>query len=339
MRLSDLVGKTPPEPPPPKRPDATPPSPLPTASAPAVPASPVKRSPLEQLYNELLGLMRRLFEQARASQPLDIETAVALVRQLPVLDKGLIEAVLSLVDRHTEENYLYSHGVNVALLAYYLGQRLGQSPEAAQQLALAGLLHDIGMAGEAEQLAASGRKLTKEEWRVMAKHPAAALEHLQGAAALSPEARQAIVTHHEREQGRGYPTGAPQAGSLNELGKILVVCDVYDAVTHPRSYRRRQNPAQGIKLLIEGAGTLYDHRVVRALIAELSLYPPGSMVKLNTNEIGLVEHINLEAPLRPVVSIHYDAEGAALSSPRRVDLIHQPFSYVKEVVTDKEPVA
>jgi HD-GYP domain-containing protein (c-di-GMP phosphodiesterase class II) len=304
----------------------------------ATPAD-VAGTPLERIYDELLVFVRQLFEQARAGQPLDLSAAVPLLQRLPALDQGMVELVSGLINRHTEENYLYSHSVNVALLASYLAQRLNHAPQVAQQLALAGLLHDIGMAGAAEQLAASPRKLTKEEWKVMAKHPEASLERLQHAAVLTPEARQAIVSHHEREQGRGYPTGEPQAATLNEFGKILAVCDVYDAVTHPRSYRRRQNPAQGIKLLIEGAGTQYDHRVVRALIGELSLYPPGSMIKLNTNEIGLVERINFDAPLRPVVVIHYDAEGHALSSPRRVDLIHQPFSYVKEVVTDKEPVA
>lgn len=342
FRLSDLhkdKGKSDqPQPPPPAtlspvRPAASSPSSLPPP--PLGPEAAKAMGGLEALYVQLLRFMKTLFDQARANQPLQLAQAVTLLRQLPQVKDERCEAVMALVERHTDENYLYSHSVNVALLVNHLGHCLGYSGEALGQLALAGLLLDIGMAGESEQLAEMPRKLTKQEWQTITQHPHESVKYLKDAQHVSQEALQAIVAHHEREKGQGYPGGL--AGpTMNEFAKILAVCDVYDAFTHPRSYRPRHSPAQAVKILIDGVGDTFDRRVVKALVDDVSLYPRGSRVKLNTEEIGLVELVHPGAPLRPIVRITHDANQTQLIEPRRVNLLEQPFLYVKEILAEED---
>ncbi len=292
---------------------------------------------LEALYAKLTAIVRSLFDQARARQPLALPEAVRALDDLPQMKTERCEAILSLVERHTEENYLYSHSVNVALLAYHLSLCLGYAFASARQLALAGLLHDIGMAGEAEAIIAAPRKLTTEEWKVISRHPAEAVERLKEAHGLSRKALEAIGQHHPHLAGQGAgPPPRRLPGTLSEYAKILSVCDVYDALTHPRTYRKRFSPAQAIKTLIDGIDDQFDRRVVNALVDELSLYPKGSVVKLNTNEIGTVEHVHTEAPLRPVVLVSRDVNRQPLATPRVVNLLERPFLYIKEIVSEEQ---
>ncbi|MBI4322793.1 MAG: hypothetical protein HY596_00790 [Candidatus Omnitrophica bacterium] len=346
FRLSDLTNKDkspqPPTPPPPPVPPAsrqiveTPPAP--PAAPPAGPSQ--KTGELERayghLYEALVSCVKALFEQARADKPLDLAEAWRLVKQLPTVKTDECQALLGLLERHSRDNYLYTHAVNVAILASHLGHCLGHSEESVYDVALAGLLLDIGMAGDPEHLASLQRKLTAEEWKAIATHPAKALEHLKTARDLPQDVLDAISTHHQRPDDHGHHPGGGGGGDMADFGKILAVCDVYDALTHPRSYRNRFSHAQAIKVLVDGANTRFDRRVIKALVDALSLYPRGSVVRLSTNEIAKVEMVRPEAPLRPVVLISRDANQVPLSSPRRLDLLEQPFVYVKEVVTDED---
>lgn len=256
--------------------------------------------------------------------------------KIPPIETEQCQELLTLLEGHSQDNYLYSHCVNVTFLVSHLGRRLGYPEESIHELALAGLLHDIGMAGEAEQLSSLPRTLTAEEWKVIAAHPTTAFEQLKTIAGLPQEVLAAISAHHERPDGRGYPGGLRDS-AVADYGRVLAVCDVYDALTHPRGYRqRRLSPAHAVKVLIDGANDRFDRRVVKALVDELSLYPRGSAVRLSTNEVGVVEQVHPGAPLRPVVLIRRDANRTPLHRPRRVDLLDQPFVYVKEVVTDEE---
>ena len=302
--------------------------------------SPPSTSELERvygrLYEELVSYVKVLFEQVRESKPLDLTEARRLVAQFPTVNTQECQALLGLLERHSRDNYLYTHAVNVAILASHLGHCLGHPDGLVCELALAGLLLDIGMAGETEHLASLQRKLTAEEWNVIAKHPAKALEHLKTIQNLPQRVLDAISTHHKRSDGSGYPGGGGEEQNEVDFGKILTVCDVYDALTHPRSYRNRFGPAQAIKVLVDGANTQFDRRVIKALVDALSLYPRGSVVRLSTNEIAKVELVHPEAPLRPVVLISRDANQILLPTPRRINLVEQPFVYIKEVVTDEE---
>lgn len=345
FRISDLNKKDQPNDPPPA--SSTPPAapavppkiivPQAPAGAPGVkiPTSMDLEQSCGRLYDGLVECVKALFAQARAGQALHVADARELIEQLPPIKSDQSQALLALMERHSQDNYLYTHAVNVAILAHHLGRCLHHEPEGIHSLALAGLLMDIGMAGQAEALAALPRKLTAEEWKVIAKHPAQALEHLQTARDVPPEVLESIRTHHRRPDGGGYPE-EQGPDSLGDMTKVLAVCDVYDALTHPRSHRKRLSPAQAIKILVDGANTQFDRRVIKVLVDELSLYPRGSIVRLSTNEIGRVEVVHPEAPLRPVLVITRDSNQIPLPSPRRVDLLEQPFVYIKEVVTDEE---
>lgn len=288
-----------------------------------------------QLYEDLVTCVADCFAKARVGQPLDLAKAWSLIDQLPTIKSEQCQSLLMLLERHSQENYLYSHAVNVAILANHLGHCLGYAPEMVHELAMAGMLMDIGMAGETEQIVAQPRKLTADEWHLIAKHPNQALDTLKTTRAIAPEMLEAIQMHHKRPDGSGYPSWGDK-GTVSDYCKILAVCDVYDALTHPRSHRSRYTPAQAIRVLVDGAGTQFDRRVIKVLVDELSLYPRGSLIRLSTNEVARVDRVRPEAPLRPIVLIIQDSNQQPLPTPRRADLLEQPFVYIKDIVTEDE---
>lgn len=283
-----------------------------------------------------MGCVVTLCSQIRAHQPADLSESGVLIEQLPqFIAKGRPDLIMAAMGRHSPDNYLYAHAVNVAVLAAFIAVGLGHRDAAVQQIALAGLVCDLGMAGPTEALIQLPRPLVDDERRTVQQHAAASAALFQNSLLLSQEAREAVVLHHERLDGSGYPGGLRDA-AVPEFARILAAADTFDAMTHPRAYRRKLSPAQSLKLMIDGSDKQFDRRAVKVLVDELSLYPPGSTVRLNTNETGIVHRVHKQAPLRPLVMIFRDANGNALPTSRAVNLLEHPFIYVKEIVPDIE---
>jgi HD-GYP domain-containing protein (c-di-GMP phosphodiesterase class II) len=293
-----------------------------------------KAQTIDAIYDDLLPYVKILFDQARTGSSIYLNEAMQFLEQLPRTNPGQSDMMMPIIERHSHENYLYSHSIGVSVFSAHMGRCLGLSDDAVRDLMLAGLLHDLGMTGEAENLSVLPRPLTFDEKKIISKHPMQALEQLKGVSGISRDALDAIVAHHEREDGSGYPR-ALKGHYIPISAKILGICDSYIALTHPRSYRRALGPAHAIKILVEGTDKLFDRRLIKALVNELSLYPRGSFVRLNTNESGIVEHTNPQAPLRPIILITHDASFQKLPEPRRVDLLTQPLISIKELAAQE----
>ncbi len=157
-----------------------------------------------------------------------------------------------------------AHSDRVGAAARAVGIELALADEQLEVLHWAGLLHDIGKLAVPEKILNKRGRLTPQEWAVIERHPSVGGDLLHAISpGLQPVAT-AIRAHHERWDGSGYPDGL--AGrSIPLAGRIVAVADVYDALTHPRSYRPEAfAPALAIEHLTTGAGHLYDRDVVDA---------------------------------------------------------------------------
>lgn len=187
---------------------------------------------------------------------------------------GEVRALLHRLDRHdrsTEE-----HTRRVATWAVALGESLGLRGGQLRELALAGILHDIGKLSVPHAILAKPGRLTDEEMDVVRGHPASG-EELLAQLGHPERVRRWVRGHHERLDGSGYPDGL--AGSALDLEtRILAVADVYDALVSPRAYRRAWVRDDALALLREGVGTLFDERCV----AELELLTGASARQVPT---------------------------------------------------------
>lgn len=160
-----------------------------------------------------------------------------------------------------------AHNLRVARLCVHMGRQMSMSAAELRILARAGLLHDIGKLGIPEAVLAKHSALDESEWILMRTHPEMGLNMLDGAGPSSREIL-AVLYHHERLDGSGYPYGL-KAEAIPIEARIVAVADTYDALTSDRPYRRACSQKEARRVLRAEAGTRLDSRAVSALFGAL----------------------------------------------------------------------
>ncbi len=168
---------------------------------------------------------------------------------------------------HLKDRYTRGHGERVGHAAVLIARELGLDEERTETLRCAGVLHDVGKLGVPARLLRKEGPLTAAERRVVERHPEQGADLVRGLDFLG-EARAAVLHHHERVDGLGYPHGL--AGDrIPEAARIVSVADAFDAMTSTRSYRRGRPVAAAVEELERCAGTQFDPRMVAALARAL----------------------------------------------------------------------
>jgi HD-GYP domain-containing protein (c-di-GMP phosphodiesterase class II) len=160
-----------------------------------------------------------------------------------------------------------AHNIRVARLCVHIGRQMSMSAAELRVLARAGLMHDIGKLGIPESVLGKHSALDESEWSLMRTHPEMGLTLLDRAGQSSREVL-AVLYHHERLDGSGYPYGL-KAEAIPVEARIVAVADTYDALTSDRPYRRACTEAEARRVLIEEARTRLDSRAVSALLSAL----------------------------------------------------------------------
>lgn len=208
---------------------------------------------------------------------------------------------LDMVDLRTFDDYTYRHSVNVAVLSTIIGMGMGLHQDELNDVCTAAMFHDMGkLMIDADIINKPGR-LTKEEFRLIKMHPQLSLELLTNRWNVSIEAKEAILCHHENDDGSGYPRGL-RKDEIPLYAKIIHVADVYDALTSKRAYKDPYTPSESIEYLMGGCHILFDERVVKAFLKWVPVYPKGVVVKLSDGRDGIVCE-NTKNPIRPKVRL------------------------------------
>ncbi|MGP4050140.1 HD-GYP domain-containing protein [Streptomyces sp. 2A115] len=180
--------------------------------------------------------------------------------------QATIRALVQAVD--IKDGYTRGHSERVGQASMMIARELGMDDERAEVLRFAGILHDVGKLGVPTRLLRKDGPLTPEERRVIELHPEYGHEMVRGIGFLG-EARSAILHHHERLDGSGYPYGLV-GGQIPEFARVVAVADAFDAMTSTRSYRRARPVVAALKELERCAGAQFDPRMVTALVRALS---------------------------------------------------------------------
>jgi hypothetical protein len=222
------------------------------------------------------------------------------------------------------ERYAAARGLSVARVVARVVRHEPELRARALDAILAGLLLDIGLVGLPGSVLAQEGPLSDEQRRQIEGHCRAGAELVEkllpGAAWLSD----AVLSHHERLDGTGYPEGRKHF-QQPPLTRLLAVCDVYTALCSPRPHRPARDPRTALTdtLLLAEQGLLDQQQAERLL--HLSFYPIGSAVEMVDGSVAVVVAVpplrrDLNSPARPVVAVLLDGEGRALSRPRHLDL-------------------
>jgi hypothetical protein len=225
------------------------------------------------------------------------------------------------------------HQARVCVLALRLGVNLGYDAARLLPLGQAAALFDVGLWRLPAALVEGADALSGAELATYRSHPTLSAEIVQRWS--PPDARivEAILDHHEREHGQGFPR-ALQGGGIDPDAKIIGLVDTYTALTGSPSSRQRMRPHEAIRDIVKTRNDQFPAFLIKALLSEISVFPPGTIVRLNTEEIGRVIAVNRNHPLRPQVEVYVDAKGHRIAMPKVIDLSEAPFLYITGPVGD-----
>ncbi len=198
------------------------------------------------------------------------------------------------------QSYTYFHSINVALICAIFAQFLGYTTEEIKEVTLAGLLHDIGKQKISLDIINAPRKLTQEEFKIVQRHPIFALEILQNNKEISKEVFKAILEHHEKYDGTGYPRGLG-GDQIHPYSSIVSLADVYDALTSERAYKKAIPQNKTASFVYSQKSVAFPPVLTELFIRCFGVYPIGSLVKIDATQYAVVCENNKNDLLRPKV--------------------------------------
>ncbi|MBS0178633.1 MAG: HD domain-containing protein [Nitrospira sp.] len=281
-------------------------------------------------YRQAEAALAKVAAAVQRQEDLDLsevtQLASSLVDSLHTSDQLVVEALSS-----PPGSPLVTNLINVGILATKVGIGLGYFGTELRRLALAGLLHDIGIFAVPQELLTKTGRLSAEERRLIEQHPRMGADVITRLGTDHAWLADVVLQAHERGRGQGYPHRL-KGREVNELAQIIGLVDIFDALVSPRPYRRRLLPHEAVRELLTTERTAFPREIMKALVEQLSVYPLGTRVRLSSGEEGVVVRITARYPSRPVLRV-MDAENASTSEPPRlIDLSLLPHVSVVDTV-------
>ena len=271
----------------------------------------------KKVYAKSRVVMRSLFTEARLGRAIDTGEAEALVDEIASSLQRNPWALVSVARLKTADEYTYMHCVAVCALMMALARHLGMDEREGREAGLAGMMHDLGKAKMPLDILNKPGRLTDEEFAVMKGHSEAGYKMLleMGGGEVALEV---CLHHHEKLDGTGYPHGL-SGEQISRYARMGAVCDVYDAVTSNRPYKKGWDPAEALKRMATWDGH-FDQHIFHAFVKSVGIYPIGSFVRLESGLMGVVVEQNEGSLLRPKVRTFFSAKSRAYVLPKIIDL-------------------
>lgn len=265
----------------------------------------------------------------------------AILREL----RSRREAVSSLMDLNAFDAHTLGHSLNVCILGLMIGDealrrhgwrdgrgevRRGDVEDRLEKLGLGLLLHDIGKILIPSEILQKPGRLSDDEMEIVRDHPKAGLDLIEDGT-FSSLSKVAVIGHHERLDGRGYPYGRTE--DLHPHAQIAGMADVYDAVSSMRVYQARRPTHEAWELVMSLAGTAFPIELVQVFKDTIAPYPEGVAVQLSDGRRGIVARVSRDHVTRPVVRMTHGPSGAALT-PHDLDLYETQDVVIADTLQD-----
>ncbi|MEW6095032.1 MAG: HD-GYP domain-containing protein [bacterium] len=288
----------------------------------------------EQTQKEALKTVEHVISNVRIGKAIEEEPLKKVIKQMAEEIISNQDAMLNLIKIKSHDEYTFAHSTNVCTLAILLGVRREFKKAEIEEIALGGILHDIGKVKISEEILLKPTKLTIKEYEEVKKHPIYGYEILNENSKLSQLTKLIAYQHHERMQGKGYPQGL-SIDEVHPAVRLIALVNLYDSLTTDKPYRSKFLPHDAMRIIISQSGSNFSVEDVKKFVDDMSIYPVGSFVRLNTGEIGVVTKINRHAVIRPYVKILLNAKKDILYKPFEINLFKDKDRFIVNCVGEE----
>jgi HD-GYP domain-containing protein (c-di-GMP phosphodiesterase class II) len=269
----------------------------------------------EYRYEQVVQKMQNIFEDAlegnkefdelRASIEGDVEYFIGEARESPA-------SLSALNQLQSYDDETYQHSLNVCIFSILYAEYRNFSRSEIKDLAYGAIFHDLGKTAISHEIIHKPDKLNEDEWTAVRNHPFEGKNILEDIDADALYQRIALE-HHERPDGTGYPNGRRK---VHPFSRIVCVCDVFEALTATRVYKKSIDPTKAFLILHQEFGEFPETRkIVSGLIYCLGIYPTGSLVQLSNGEIAIVKKVHADDLKKPTVIVVTDQSKRPLTTP------------------------
>lgn len=267
--------------------------------------------------------MREILARVKKGRRVDIELIKAAVD--PMIDSVTRnpDALAWYGALRKREEGAFNYSMTTAIWALILGRHLGFERHRLENLAMGGLLMDIGNVRIPRSVGMKEGPLTEEEHKIIRMHVDYGVDIVKKSSAFTDDVIDMVRCHHERFDGSGYPNGL-KGKEIPIYGRIAGVIDCYDAIISAKPYRGPKNAYEAVRELNQLAGTQFQAEVVEQFVQALGMFPTGSLVELNTGEVAIVIEQNRERRLRPNLLMILDENKQPLATNRILALAKVP---------------
>ena len=245
----------------------------------------------KKVFFETIGTIKEVITNIKGKQYAEVRKLKRLAQKAVHLVMEDESILLGMATIKNYDEYTFNHSVNVSIYSLSMGKRLGFSMKTMTELGIAALLHDIGKSKIPIEVLNKPSPFDEGEWGMMKRHPLWGVEillNLKQLGEINPKIVIGIFDHHVRNDFSGYPK-LFRKKDVSLFGQIIQIADSYDAMTTPTIYRKVPfTPEQALAMMLKERGIHFDATFLKIFIGLVGIYPIGSLVLLNTHELGIV---------------------------------------------------
>lgn len=273
-----------------------------------------------EIFMDAINTVKEIVESVHLDKAVNMKKVSAVVHSMvdDILENR--DALMGLTTIKMYDEYTFAHSVNVSVLSIAQGSFLSFDKPQIAALGIAGMMHDIGKVSVPLEIINKPGKLTGEEWEIIKRHPIEGALILSDIPAMARLAMVAAFEHHQHGDLRGYPR-MDDTVQQHPFSQIIAISDAYDAIIAARVYYNVQtSPEKAIRIMLNKRGTTFDPVLVKAFVNMIGIYPVGTLLKLDTGEIGIVMHQTRDL-LRPRLLLLTKFDGSEKESGTEVSLL------------------
>lgn len=255
-------------------------------------------------YSDLKDRTFKVIEDTQKNKCVNMEAGCAVSDKIKErvlnIDAASILQVMNGVQK--DDEYLFSHSTNVALLNGLMGKWLNLSEKEIGSLTKIGMMHDVGKVMIPEEIINKPSRLTSEEFEIVKQHPVHSFDMLVKSGETDIDVLLAVRGHHEKINGTGYPDHLP-FDRITLFSKITTISDIYDAMVSKRVYKDIHSPFEVLEEFAQGRFSNLDTRLINVFLNNMPKELLGKSVLLSDGRVGTVMFINSNSYGYPIVKV------------------------------------